>query len=488
MRTNYNIEDLVFQNENLVLYRVQTPDGTTLALVRLRYEDDILARLKEGRFTNALQELQALKHQNLRSILDGGLDPVDSAPWVVIRWEEGIVLSDRIKQGPLLSQEEYDRIKDQGSHLIEALGPVASTLSFTPASVVTSGDDPADLIDTFSVDYHAWFHAFAQDIHPATLSASYQKLADLLTRLRSFTQHTPASLLTSDLAPPTQLSTISQPCSNIVALPSTAKSPFPLKALLLVGTLLLGIGAAIWTLTQRGESAPQISATSSSPKKTAQSHLTNLINRSSSQVRPDRPRLDVEYAKIKADDPSSLKNNLGKWVQISGKITDLNSKGQLIFANSTLRVTLPPDSDSTARSAIGNTGIIQGFLESLTNLEIENQADIKPDFHPKNIYTVADETQLREMSGKIVTIEGKILRHGTSNSKKTHYLHFKTKDQKLEFAIGIQRSKAENSINRAFLKSLVNQTRRIKGKLKIDGNGNRLSIILNKKSQLTRVE
>ncbi|MDG1151724.1 MAG: hypothetical protein P8Q54_14475, partial [Akkermansiaceae bacterium] len=162
MQPDYHIEDLVHQTGNLVVYRVTTRDQIPLALVRLRYDDETLTKLRDGVFESALAQLMQLNHDCLRSVVNGGLDPVDGYPWVAARWWDGVALTDRVRHHDL-TEEELLRIQAYSKSLIDALGPIAGTVAFTPASIVTCGEGE-QTIDTFSIDYHSWFAAFAHGI------------------------------------------------------------------------------------------------------------------------------------------------------------------------------------------------------------------------------------------------------------------------------------------------------------------------------------
>ena len=70
MQPDYHIEDLVHQTGNLVVYRVTTRDQIPLALVRLRYDDETLTKLKDGVFERALAQLMQLNHDCLRSVVN----------------------------------------------------------------------------------------------------------------------------------------------------------------------------------------------------------------------------------------------------------------------------------------------------------------------------------------------------------------------------------------------------------------------------------
>ena len=238
MQPDYHIEDLVHQTGKLVVYRVTTRDQIPLALVRLRYDDEILTKLRGGVFEAALAQLMQLNHSCLRSVVNGGLDPVDGYPWVAARWWDGVILTDRVR-GQDLTEEELLRIQGYSKTLINALGPIAGTIALTPGSIVTCGEGE-QTIDTFSIDYHSWFAAFAHGIHPADLVDIHAKYKALTTYLRRQAGLTSTSLLTSLEALP------SQPEQSI-ALPSAAK-PSPLKILLILILLLGAIGYFGWKL------------------------------------------------------------------------------------------------------------------------------------------------------------------------------------------------------------------------------------------------
>ncbi|MFT6180743.1 MAG: hypothetical protein ACJAQT_004966 [Akkermansiaceae bacterium] len=495
MQTDYHIEDLVFQNETLVVYRVRDRDGTPLAIVRLRYDNDTLELLKGDRFVNALKELQSLSHNCLRPVLDGGLDPVDSFPWLAVRWWEGTLLSDRIKLGPLLSQEELDRIQNHGSNLIESLGPVGSTVSFAPSSVVTCGNDPAKLIDTFSVDYHAWFLAFSQDVHPATLSPSYQKLTDLLVFLRQYTEHT---LVTSDLAPCSTLT--QQPstpgnASSTIALPSST-STFPLKILFIITALLAAVGFFSWQVLNQRKDPLANSATETKETlviKVKDTHVEDTpktIAQNPPELSPTpRPPDDGGFLSADPTSPYLLDNRIGKWVIFHSEINEIDDDGHLIIPHSAIRVTLPPGSTTLAQNALNNEVTLRGFLASPTVLKIVNPDDLEFTYLLKKFYTVQDEKQVRGNfleQGQIIPVQAIISELTKSGSGKTLYLQFR--NEAPEFAAAIELKKAGPGLTEAYLESLVGKTIQVKGRPKTDTRGNRLSIIVTTKSQITIVE
>ena len=356
MQPDYHIEDLVYQTGNLVVYRVTTRDQIPLALVRLRYDDETLTKLKDGVFESALAQLMQLNHDCLRSVVNGGLDPVDGYPWVAARWWDGVVLTDRVRNHDL-SEEELLRIQAYSKSLINSLGPIAGTVAFTPASIVTCGDGE-QTIDTFSIDYHSWFSAFAHGVHPADLvdiHAKYKALTTYLTRQAGLAS---TSSLTSLEALPSQL-------EQSIALPSASK-PSPLKILLLVILILSAVGYFGWKLGDREppteespnilESAPKINTTS----------IRNPLTHSIASIKPAkkevpqlkitaRPRNSAGFARIDPTSPYSLDNKIGQWVTFKATPKKTDEKGRLIIPDSAIRAVAPSASDKLVKSALLNS-------------------------------------------------------------------------------------------------------------------------------------
>ncbi len=503
MASDFQIEDLISQNEHYVVYRAQTHEGVPLALIRLNYEEETLKLLKEDRFDRALKGLQSLNHNCLRPILHGGLDPVDSFPWIAVRWWEGSVLSDRLANGPLLTLEEFERIKRHGSALVESLGPLASTISFTPSSVVSCGSDSSQVVDTFSVDYHAWFHAFAQDIHPASLSPSSQKLNHLLELLKDHTANSPPRLITTAPAPAAH----SAPPNPLSPLPSAQGQPFPFKKLLFSALLISSLGGIFWSFSKKRPQPPSTAPTqvqtetqatlsppllspvrnSSSNQKTQKPAPSALRSPESEpslnhKLLPERPKLDFRFVKIKAGDFETLQKNTGKWVQISGEISPSDQPQELVFKASTLRGSLPHGAEELITNALGNAISVQGFLESSTLLHIPDKSDLQITYSPKELYTVSDEAQLRKLKGSRISLRAEAVDFTTSSSKATLYLLLHHRSP--QFAIGFQKSKLDKSLDENFIRSLIGKKITFEGPLRLDARGARLSIVVTKKSQI----
>lgn len=364
MQPDYHIEDLVYQTGNLVVYRVTTRDQIPLALVRLRYDDETLTKLKDGVFESALAQLMQLNHDCLRSVVNGGLDPVDGYPWVAARWWDGVVLTDRVRNHDL-TEEELLRIQAYSKSLINSLGPIAGTVAFTPASIVTCGEGE-QTIDTFSIDYHSWFSAFAHGVHPADLvdiHAKYKALTTYLTRQAGLAS---TSSLTSLEALPSQL-------EQSIALPSASK-PSPLKILLLVILILSAVGYFGWKLGDREppteespnilESAPKINTTS----------IRNPLTHSIASIKPAkkevpqlkitaRPRNSAGFARIDPTSPYSLDNKIGQWVTFKATPKKTDEKGRLIIPDSAIRA-VAPSASASASDKLVKSALLNSLEES----------------------------------------------------------------------------------------------------------------------------
>jgi len=358
MQPDYHIEDLVYQTGNLVVYRVTTRDQIPLALVRLRYDDETLTKLKDGVFESALAQLMQLNHDCLRSVVNGGLDPVDGYPWVAARWWDGVALTERVRHHDL-TEEELLRIQAYSKSLIDALGPIAGTVAFTPASIVTCGEGE-QTIDTFSIDYHSWFSAFAHGIHPADLVDIHAKYKALTTYLRRQAGLASTSSLTSLEALPSQL-------QQSIALPSASK-PSPLKILLLVILILIlsAIGYFGWKLGDREPSTEESPNTLESAPKINMTSIRNPLTHSIASIKPAkkevpqlkitaRPRNSAGFARIEPTSPYSLDNKIGQWVTFKATPKKTDEKGRLIIPDSAIRAVAPSASDKLVKSALLNS-------------------------------------------------------------------------------------------------------------------------------------
>ena len=486
MQPDYHIEDLVYQTANLVVYRVTTREQTTLALVRLRYDDEILAKLRGGVFEGALAQLMQLDHDCLRSVVNGGLDPVDGYPWIAARWWDGITLTERIRDRDL-TEEECLRIQHYSKLLINALGPIAGTVAFTPGSIVTCGEGE-QAIDTFSIDYHSWFAAFSQCIHPADLVDLEAKYKALTTYLRRQARLPSTPLLTSLEAPPLQP-------GQTVALPS-ATSSSSLKVLLILILMLGMIGYFGWQLACHEPAAKKNPITletnmpSSEKPPTIPVTPVKIVTEEVQELKiTARPKSTAGFTNVDPTSPYSLDNNIGKWITFETTPKIVDEKERLIIPNSKIRAFAPAASSDLVKSALRNKVTLRGFLASPTVLRIINPDDIIVTYLLQEYYIIDDEPQIREQfteTGQIIPVRAVVQEVTKSQSGKTLYLQFKKVPP--EFTGRVEKSKAEVGLTESYLKSLIGKMIEVRGRARKSANSSRLSIVLTNQSQIRIIE
>lgn len=491
MQTDYYIEDMAHQTADLVVYRAVTHEQIPVALIRLNYEPEVLEKLQGEVFQNALAQLQALDHNCLRPVFDGGLDPVDGHPWIAARWWDGVLIPDRVRDSDLTAAE-FERIKFHGETLIAALGPLAGTVSFSPNSVVTSGRGE-QTIDTFSIDYHTWFAAFARGVHPAAETDPYQRFNALLIYLKRQTEHISAPLATGAALP--------EPGPPARQLASSTGSTFPLKILLVLAALLAAIGFLSWKFINK--QPPQIAGQAPeiivAPDKPTVARPTPVAVVTPPPVAPPKPPPEIPpsarpakreaFAPVDPTSPYSLDGKVGKWITFHSGISGVDENGRLQVADSTIKVVLPPASGTLAQTALRNEVTLWGFLSSPDLLRIVNPDDIEITYFLQEFYTIHDEKQIRETlleHGQIIPVRALVTELTKSGSGKTLYLQFK--EAPPEFAAAIELKKAEASLSETYLRSLVGKTIQVKGRPRKGTTGSRLSLIVTRKSQIKVIE
>jgi hypothetical protein len=422
--------------------------------------------------------------------VNGGLDPVDGYPWVAARWWDGVVLTDRVRQHDL-TEEELLRIQAYSKSLINSLGPIAGTVAFTPASIVTCGEGE-QTIDTFSIDYHSWFSAFAHGIHPADLVDIHAKYKALTTYLRRQAGLASTSSLTSLEALPSQL-------QQSIALPSASK-PSPLKILLLVILILSAIGYFGWKLGDREPSTEESPNTLESAPKINMTSIRNPLTHSIASIKPAkkevpqlkttaRPKNSAGFARIDPTSPYSLDNKIGQWVTFEATPKKTDEKGRLIIPDSAIRAVAPSASDKLVKSALRNKVTLQGFLASPTVLRLVNPDDLIVTYLLQEYYTIDDEPQIRKQfteAGQVIPVRARVQEVTKSQSGKTLYLQFKPAPP--EFTGRIEKSEAEAGLNETYLRSLIGKMIEVKGRARKSANSSRLSIVLTNQSQIRLIE
>ncbi len=192
-----------------------------------------------------------------------------------------------------------------------------------------------------------------------------------------------------------------------------------------------------------------------------------------------------EILEVEDDNLIALQRSVGKWVYVKSEVDKMDGDQTIHLKESPLKATLKRGSVSLDP---GTKVKLVGILESPTHLEVPDNTDVEVleemDILPrKDIYTAADEKQLRTMAGQKVTVAAEVMGFKTSNSEKTYYLLLN--DAKPEFAFSISASFGDSSeLGQDYLKSLIGKTVKVNGALKIDDIGGRMHIGFKYRSNL----
>lgn len=102
----FEIEDIIRQDNSGVVFRaLERESGTSVSIWRFfPFGQNNGGLRKEAQITHAaaLQRLSEIEHPALRSIIDGGTDPIDGIPFLVTEWIDGACL------GAILGDEKID--------------------------------------------------------------------------------------------------------------------------------------------------------------------------------------------------------------------------------------------------------------------------------------------------------------------------------------------------------------------------------------------
>lgn len=499
VHSDFQIEDLVFQTRELVVYRASHKDGTPHAIIRLMFSDEILENLqKQDRFQNGLNELLKLRHSSLRPVVDGGLDPIDGHPWLAARWWEGTILSkSEITQG------EIDRLRTQAEDLISTLRDRAGALNFTPFEIVTATASDGQTVHTFSIDYFQWFRDWAIGYPPGEKNDPEHALDQLINSL------TPAPRTSPLLAPPkTTAVKPAEPSPSPAPLSLPIPKSSPLKPLAFMATLLLLIGGGIWWINRKpADSTPSqtplavTNPTPNPPKKPKvpppkPTALAPKVEKPKDSPKSEpatqitatpRPEFAGEIDDVEANQESALKENVGKWIVLNGEVSAIKDN-TLSFDHSSLQARLP---EGAPTIKVGQLLNITGLLKSTSLLEIQSPDDLIVNLPVKDVYTLEDEEQLRKMSRSIVSVQATVADFTKTKTGSSLYLVFH--EEGPGFRAGVSAKKAEDGLDEDYLRSFVGKEIIVTGEISVfenasGGKGKRLVIRFSKKSDIKVVE
>lgn len=518
MKNDYQIEDLVRQNEHLVAYRARAKDGSTHTLTRLNLAQGELKVLQDGAFDDAFMRLLSLNHGCFRSLVDGGLDPSDGIPWLATRWWDGDFLSDQITSEDFTA-EDIARVKFHCESVIQTFGKVAGALSFDPETIVTTPSLQGDPVTTFGIDYYTWFRDWAHGRPPGSGVDPQEKLQKLIAKLEF---HLPPEKKSAAHQPIDLRSPGATEASDSPQILASAQGDSKGGLKVIAAILILGLTSAGLFFWSQQKEEP---ITLTTPPPTGllvtegpvsltppprPSPLTPVPPQAQPPVIPDRqpivvtpsvkiadaprvieapqekgrPEFRGEVLTIGAANTATLAASAGDWVVIEGRIASADRSGSFTFH----------ESDLKARLAKGETTHLVdrdisalGKLVSPNELQIEALYDIDVIFVSKDVYTLADEESLRDLSGTEVTLEARV-DHFTQTSTGSS-LYFVFHENGPGFRAANSPARTRSGIDEAWMRSFVGKTIRVRGKVSTfeqakGGRGKRLVIRFERKSDI----
>lgn len=105
MTGRYEIQDILTQDASGVVFHAEDRESGKSVVLRRFFpygpEGGGLQEAERKAYLAALDRLREVRHPTLRTVLDGGCDPVDGIPFLVTEWVEGRRLSELLKERAL---------------------------------------------------------------------------------------------------------------------------------------------------------------------------------------------------------------------------------------------------------------------------------------------------------------------------------------------------------------------------------------------------
>jgi hypothetical protein len=139
----YEILDILAQDASGVVFHAEERDTGRSVVLRRFFpygpEGGGLQEAERAAYMAALDRVKQLHYPTLRTIIDGGCDPVDGMPFLVTEWVEGQRLSELLKTRPLSPGSTKALIShaiEASKELTQAFGEEAVWVETAPESIV----------------------------------------------------------------------------------------------------------------------------------------------------------------------------------------------------------------------------------------------------------------------------------------------------------------------------------------------------------------
>ena len=143
MAGRYEILDILAQDAGGVVFHAEERETGRSVVLRRFFpygpEGGGLQEAERAAYMAALERVKEFRHPTLRTIIDGGCDPVDGMPFLVTEWVEGQRLSELLKSRPLSPGSTKALIThaiEASKELTQAFGEETVWVEATPESVV----------------------------------------------------------------------------------------------------------------------------------------------------------------------------------------------------------------------------------------------------------------------------------------------------------------------------------------------------------------
>ncbi|WP_035610619.1 hypothetical protein [Haloferula sp. BvORR071] len=143
MAGKYEILDILAQDKSGIVFHAEERESGRSVVLRRFFpygpEGGGLQEAERAAYMAALERVRELRHPTLRTILDGGCDPVDGMPFLVSEWVEGQRLGELLKSRPLSpgsTKALLTHALDASKELSAVFGEEAVWVETTPDSIV----------------------------------------------------------------------------------------------------------------------------------------------------------------------------------------------------------------------------------------------------------------------------------------------------------------------------------------------------------------
>lgn len=109
LQNRFQIEEMLSQDANGAVFLAMDAETSKEVLLQRFFPFGAGSGGLEGEeqtaYRNAVESMKGISHPSLRSVLDGGCDPVDGIPFLVTEAREGVSLAEFFANGPITSEQ-----------------------------------------------------------------------------------------------------------------------------------------------------------------------------------------------------------------------------------------------------------------------------------------------------------------------------------------------------------------------------------------------